>query len=160
MAAWIWGRVAPFVDADIMTLTGRPDVTGWGPVRRKETWRAKRLNERLRFLRYERGQFFREHCDGSYVTEDGREVSFVTVHVYLNGGEGEDLLKEGEERLEGGETRFMSEDGKTKLDVNPEVGSVLVFQHRGLWHAGEEVRKGLKFTLRTDVMYEKVEEGE
>lgn len=86
----------------------------------------------------------------------------MTVHLYLNGGEGDPAAAEGKgESLEGGETSFLSMDGEGRVDVNPMVGSVLVFQHRGLLHAGEEVKKGVKYTLRTDVMYEKVEvEGE
>lgn len=50
------------------------------------------LNERMRFLRYEGGDYFRPHWDGSYVDRngggdgDGRERrSLLTVHLYLNG---------------------------------------------------------------------------
>ena len=41
------------------------------------------------------------------------------------------------------------------MDVTPKVGRVLLFQQRMLWHSGEEVTKGLKYTLRTDLLYEK-----
>ena len=159
-------------------------ITGHGPVKRGETWRVSRLNERLRFLRYERGMYFREHCDGCYVTPDGREMSWLTVHVYLNGGEeaaspfprkGE--LANGEKGehtatatatdpeklpLKGGATRFFSPSlpARTEdkcFDVDPRIGACLVFQHKGLVHSGEKVEQGVKYTVRTDVMYEKVE---
>ena len=42
------------------------------------------LYYRLRFLRYDAGQYFKPHFDGSYVREDGREKSFITIHLYLN----------------------------------------------------------------------------
>ena len=41
-------------------------------------------------------------------------------------------------------------------DVKPVVGRVLIFQHRGLIHSGGEVTSGEKFTMRTDLMYERM----
>lgn len=48
-------------------------------------------------------------------------------------------------------------DLKRSLDVLPKVGRVLLFQHRSLIHSGDDVRGGVKFTLRTDLMYKVVE---
>jgi acetyl/propionyl-CoA carboxylase alpha subunit len=58
--------------------------------------------------------------------------------------------------LKGGATRFWTPDKKKFLDVEPKVGRVLVFQQRMLVHSGEEVMEGLKITMRTDCMFEKV----
>ncbi|QRV81986.1 2OG-Fe(II) oxygenase family protein [Ceratobasidium sp. AG-Ba] len=117
-----------------------------------------RLNERLRFLRYVPGQYFKRHCDGCYYTPDGKEVSYYTLQLYLNGSSSE---------LEGGATRFwkMGKIGGTSdsrkgnvlrqfVDIEPRVGRALVFQQHGLWHSGEEVTKGMKLTIRSDLMYE------
>ena len=47
---------------EIHELRDKSKVTGYGPVKRKETWKLSRLNERMRFLKYEKGHFFaREH---------------------------------------------------------------------------------------------------
>ena len=46
---------------------------------------SQRLNERLRFLRYRGGEYFRPHTDGCYVTPAGDEIFYLTVHLYLNG---------------------------------------------------------------------------
>ena len=40
-------------------------------------------NERLRFLRYYKGEFFALHQDGMYMRNNG-ERSYVTVLIYLN----------------------------------------------------------------------------
>ena len=40
------------------------------------------------------------------------------------------------------------------MDVDPRAGRVLIFQHRGLYHAGDDVIAGTKYTMRTDVLYE------
>jgi hypothetical protein len=61
--------------------------------------------------------------------------------------------------LEGGETSFIPdrenpEDGCVK--VSPKAGSVLIFQQRDLYHQGCEVTNGVKYTVRTDLLYERV----
>jgi hypothetical protein len=56
--------------------------------------------------------------------------------------------------LQGGATPFHSMDMKRRLDVDPKVGRVLLFQHKGLLHSGDYVTAGVKYTMRTDLMYE------
>lgn len=73
-----------------------------------------------------------------------------TIHLYLNDSkaevEGADLV--------GGATTFFSNDEKRRIDVNPKAGRVLIFQHRRLLHSGDDVLAGIKYTMRTDIMYE------
>ena len=81
-------------------------------------------------------------------------MTFFTVHLYLN----DSVAQAGETAdLVGGATSFLSNDGKKKVDVDPKAGRVLVFQHRRLYHAGDDVIKGTKYTMRTDIMYEFIE---
>ena len=54
----IWSRVKGSVP-EIERLQGRAKVTGNWPVMLGETWKATRLNERMRFLKYGEGQYFR-----------------------------------------------------------------------------------------------------
>ena len=134
------------------------------------------LNERLRFLRYHPGEYFAPHQDGSYRRPDGSESSLLTMMLYLNtsdkgaaaasGGGGS-----GQGCFGGGETNFLdvadlqaragrrgnavgeanSGTGK-KASVVPEVGDVLIFDH-SLLHEGAAVTRGVKYAVRTDVMY-------
>jgi hypothetical protein len=168
LAKKLLDRILPHLPPEIVTLENKPYVTGHGPAKRKEVLRITRLNERLRFLKYTHGMYFREHCDGSYVTPDDKEMSFVTVHIYLNGEvtsiEDDPVefarrqkLPVDQRPLEGGATRFHSMNLKRYLDVVPQTGSCLVFQHRGLVHSGDDVVQGTKYTMRTDVMYRKME---
>ncbi|PYH83214.1 hypothetical protein BO82DRAFT_279912, partial [Aspergillus uvarum CBS 121591] len=160
LAQKLCDRLLPFLRDEFAIDTLEKDA--WRvTLQTRRRYRLTRLNERLRFLRYEGGEFFRPHWDAWYTTPDRRERSFFTVHVYLNGeGEGE-----GEGDLVGGATSFVrrleverEEDEVVK--VLPRVGSVLVFQQNDLLHAGEPVVRGVKYTLRTDVMYEEILEGE
>ena len=144
----IWSRVKHLVP-EIHAIKDQPGVTGWWPVRKKETLVVTRLNERMRFLKYGKGQYFRPHYDGTFRVPGGDEQSLYTLHLYLNG-----VRDESEEgKLEGGATTFHSDDGGRDFDVDPKAGRVLIFQHRGLMHSGADVLEGLKYTLRTDLMY-------
>ena len=111
-----------------------------------QTWKSRPvvgLNERLRFLKYSPGEYFKPHRDGSYRRPDGTETSFITIQLYLNEG------------FEGGNTTFMSSfNGSSKGDVGviPKIGRILVFQH-DLLHEGSLLVGGTKYTMRTDVMY-------
>ncbi|EAU86321.1 hypothetical protein CC1G_08045 [Coprinopsis cinerea okayama7 len=103
------------------------------------------VNERLSFLRYGPGHYFKPHCDGLIELEDNepKRKSFVTLHLYLN-----------DAGLEGGATRFWTPNKKHFLDVEPKVGRVLVFQQRMLIHSGEEVSQGEKYTMRSDFLFQ------
>ncbi len=92
-------------------------------------------NERFRCYRYEPGQQFRAHLDGSYARND-REYSLLTLMVYLN------------DDFQGGSTAFLD----LGIDVRPRTGMALLFQHR-LLHEGSTVVSGIKYVLRSDVMY-------
>lgn len=99
------------------------------------------------------------HCDGSY--HDERDPSRVirtlfTVHLYLNDSKAE--VPDAE--LVGGATTFFSSDEKRRLDVNPKAGRVLIFQHRRLYHAGDDVLAGTKYTVRSDILYEFIPDTE
>jgi hypothetical protein len=81
------------------------------------------------------------------------------VHLYLNDSVAELGLEPGVKAsaagvdLVGGATSFLSSDEKRRLDVNPKAGRVLIFQHRGLYHSGDDVTQGTKYTMRTDILY-------
>lgn len=92
-------------------------------------------NERLRCYRYSKGQYFRPHYDGSFRRND-QERSLLTFIIYLNEG------------FEGGQTNFPELD---KI-IEPRPGLALLFQHHVL-HEGVEVTKGLKYAVRSDIMY-------
>jgi hypothetical protein len=98
------------------------------------------LNERLRFLRYDSGDFFKPHCDGCYSRPDGSELSLITIQIYLNEG------------FRGGETTFLSESTDDRLGVVPKTGMILVFD-QSLYHEGSKLIDGRKYTIRTDVMF-------
>ncbi|KAF2100852.1 hypothetical protein NA57DRAFT_36513 [Rhizodiscina lignyota] len=152
VAQKIWARCEEHVP-EIQKLDAWPKVTGNGPMMRKEIWEMTRLNERLRFLKYTSGEYFKPHCDGMYETPDHKERSYFTLHLYLN-----DITSDPSAPLKGGATTFHSMDMDRRFDVEPKIGRVLLFQHAYLVHSGDDVLGGVKLTLRTDIMYQKSKE--
>ncbi|KAK4555947.1 hypothetical protein LTR86_007167 [Recurvomyces mirabilis] len=154
LATAVWKRIEHLSDVqEIVRLENVPKIFGNGPAKRGELWTVSRPNERMRFLKYVGGEYFRPHCDGSYETPDHKERTYFTLHLYLSQSE------EGAE-LQGGATTFHSLDMKSRLDVVPKAGRVLLFQHRGLLHSGDDVLGGTKYTMRTDLLYRLEKKGE
>jgi hypothetical protein len=107
------------------------------------------LNERLRFLKYGKGGFFRPHFDGIYCRPDGSAMSAMTVMLYLNDGEAD---------FQGGracllrQSKIADEEPTILHPVVPKAGRVLIFDH-DICHVGEEVLTGTKLCVRTDVLF-------
>eukprot|EP00004_Rigifila_ramosa_P025704 TRINITY_DN775_c0_g1_i1.p1 TRINITY_DN775_c0_g1~~TRINITY_DN775_c0_g1_i1.p1 ORF type:complete len:238 (-),score=49.72 TRINITY_DN775_c0_g1_i1:22-633(-) len=123
LAAEIFARVQPWVPEELSNMV------------------CVGLNERCRFLKYNPGDYFAPHMDGTYVRENG-ERSILTLQLYLNEGFG------------GGGTRFLDYRGNVLYDCVPQTGSVLIFEHP-LLHEGELLTGGVKYAMRTDIMYRK-----
>ncbi len=115
LAAQIFERIKPFVPETI----GLANACG--------------LNELFRFYKYEPGEKFKRHRDGSYQRNE-KEFSLLTLLIYLN------------QDFEGGSTSF------NDAVYQPQTGAAMLFTHAVL-HQGDEVLKGVKYVLRTDVMY-------
>ncbi|KAK8102558.1 oxidoreductase domain-containing protein [Apiospora sp. TS-2023a] len=155
----IWARITqvPGIMDTLGSITGEALLGVAKPGKPQTWWDFHGINKRMRYLKYGGGQFFAPHCDGPYSTkEDDGTVyrTHYTVHIYLNDSKAEaaDDAKESTE-LEGGATTFLSTDEKRQLDVNPKTGRVLIFQHRRLYHSGDNVLAGTKYTIRTDLLY-------
>jgi predicted 2-oxoglutarate/Fe(II)-dependent dioxygenase YbiX len=109
-----------------------PALNGWVPVG---------LNERFRFYRYARGERFNWHHDGAYVRSPYVR-SRLSLLFYLSGD------------FTGGQTQFADTHAELRdpLSIQPRAGMALFFPHP-LLHTGAEVISGVKYVMRSDVMY-------
>jgi len=106
------------------------------------------LNERFRVLKYQPGDYFAPHTDGSFKrpkdceppsTGKSGDSSCFTLMLYLN------------TPTKGGSTNFLSTTGKVR-SYNPIAGQALIFDH-SIDHEGAMLEMGVKYAIRTDVMY-------
>lgn len=119
-------RVPPLAELYRDGLRPEPEVAGLGGLV------PSGLNENLRYLRYAGGERFAPHVDVSH--SRGGLRSFLTFILYLN----DDFV--------GGETDFFG------YAVTPRTGAAIVFPHE-LRHEGRPVFAGVKYVLRTEVMF-------
>ncbi|WP_255405155.1 2OG-Fe(II) oxygenase [Tenacibaculum sp. MAR_2010_89] len=91
----------------------------------------------FRVYKYSSGQRFKMHIDGSF-KRNLNEESLFSFLIYLN------------DDFEGGETEF-----RKLFTISPKKGTALVFKHR-LMHEGKEIISGIKYILRTDIMYKRI----
>lgn len=130
--------------------------------------RALGLNARFRFYRYQTGDFFKPHTDGSWPGSrviDGELVtnayadrwSQISFLIFLN------------DDFSGGATQFWvdasnpelparNQSNVRKVDVRTPAGGVLCFPHGQhplhCLHSSEPIEQGRKYIIRTDVLFE------
>jgi len=124
-------------------------------------WKIESMNECWRFCRYYPGGHFAPHLDGAFARNES-ERSLYTFMLYLNGG------------FEGGETNFLQDDQLLQKDGNdgkfqgdakkiiervvPQAGLALIFLHPQM-HEGAQLKNGVKYILRSDIMYKREKNG-
>jgi len=113
-------------------------------------WEAVGLNECWRLAKYFPGDVFQSHIDASF-QKNSNERSMYTVNIYMN------------DEFEGGSTRFYKSSDEKHVDFacKPKTGLCVIFrQPPGAYylHDGEKLHNGIKYLLRTDVMYKRIKE--
>lgn len=137
----MWLRMKPFVPVEIEGDKGKRAAAGCSP--------------RIRVYRYTKGQRFGQHVDGSCDEPSLGGRTHFTVLAYLNGG----LQESGELRVKGGATVFYKDTpsgpGPAVLAFPPTKGCCLFHGHGDecMTHEGAIVEDGVKYVLRTDVVY-------
>lgn len=108
-----------------------------------QSYLPRGCNPNIRFYKYETGMRFGKHVDESHPVE-GAGNTEVTVLVYLS-------------ECKGGATRFYADTStkKKSFAFAPKVGALLLHVHgnRCLEHEGDPVEGGIKYILRSDIVY-------
>ncbi|EGC34077.1 hypothetical protein DICPUDRAFT_80174 [Dictyostelium purpureum] len=188
IAEWCWDRVKRYVVSENPESDGFNNITTkvkpgddlYKIGSPSGIWRPVGLNPKFRMCRYFEGGLFKKHYDGSYVVSSTKR-SLYTFMFYLNdeytGGETNFLDDQSLKSIstafklngKGGDIEF--DDDSLSLDsvkvadrVGPSVdpsksftGCLIVFD-QSLFHEGSPVLSGKKFIMRTDIMFEKVED--
>jgi prolyl 4-hydroxylase len=111
------------------------------------------VNDRFRVYRYEPGQRFSPHVDVRTAVPGGE--TRASLVLYLNdeftGGNTRffETKDRGSRRGEGRGRKF---DNRVRFALQPAVGGAVVFDHL-LLHEGAEVTGGVKYAVRSDLIY-------
>ncbi|PAV23667.1 glycosyltransferase family 58 [Pyrrhoderma noxium] len=113
---------------------------------------AHSMNPNIRLYKYTEGQHFGCHYDDSVTDPVSGTHSEWTLLIYLSGKE---------DGVEGGETIFYRGQGKRKdkePPIKPDLQRGMALLHRHgyecLFHEGALVKKGTKYVLRSDIMFD------
>jgi len=157
VAELIWKRVEPIL-ADISVTVNKGEHKLGSP---RGLWKPIGLNPKWRICKYTPGGMFGPHYDGCYVVEENIR-SLFTFMLYLNSG------------YSGGNTQFLYDEMKGNYTpgtedkqvettvkqviatVNPQPGMAIVFLQNML-HEGNPLENGVKYIMRTDIMFNRVE---
>lgn len=163
LAKRLWDIIRPYLPPDLTYLNHKDN-----PYLHREhqgaEWSPVFVYDKMRLYQYFPGDAFPEHHDYKIrrriVTEDSEfiEQSFTSLLIYLNDG------------FEDGQTGYWPDEiglhCRFKKDVDdqssnrkmhqvlitPETGK-LVLQYQDMMHEGISPKKGVKYILRTDVIY-------
>ncbi len=124
-------RVDYYSDEFAMSLWGRLNILQL-PMFNNQV--AIGLSPYFRFYKYQEGQKFNMHKDGRQSI--GLHKTPFTLLIYLN------------QNYTGGSTLFRQDS----LEFLPSKGNAVLFEHH-LWHQGCIIESGVKYVLRTDVIY-------
>ncbi|KYQ91724.1 hypothetical protein DLAC_07506 [Tieghemostelium lacteum] len=143
----LWKRMLPFFQSS--------DLEGVKPYGFDQSgvWVPVGLDDCFTFGRYEPGGRFKPHFDATYA-ENPDKRSIYTIQIYLN------------DDYEGGKTNFYklenpldTEKHQLVESVTPRTGSAVIFNHDTL-HEGAEVTNGVKYIVRVDMMFIRIDKDQ
>ncbi|KAN0028962.1 hypothetical protein ACTFIV_010830 [Dictyostelium citrinum] len=142
----LWERLEP--------IFRESDLEGVRPYGfdQKGVWIPIGIDNCFTFSKYLPGSRFKAHYDAVFADNPDRR-SIYTIQIYLNDG------------FKGGNTNFFTSENPLLLDkhvledtVVPETGSAIIFNHDTL-HDGGEVLDGIKYILRVDMMFLRIDKS-
>lgn len=135
LAAALWTRIREHVDP------------------RHEDAAVKGLNDRFRVYRYETGQRFFPHVDVRTRVPLGETRASLMIYLNEGFGGGETrFFEQKDKQSRRGEGRGRKFNNRVRFALRPAPGSVVVFDHL-LLHEGAEVTDGVKYAVRSDLIY-------
>ncbi|KAK3596503.1 hypothetical protein CHS0354_007410 [Potamilus streckersoni] len=159
LAVTLWDRVKTHVQ-DIV-IEGDPHkfhIHGI-PFLLQGRWHPTGLNDIFRLCRYLPGNHFSPHFDGHY-SKSPSERSLKTFMLYLNGDFSDgctNFVHENQTLYKDELGRYCAEEKNILHSIKPETGLAIIFNHHRL-HEGQAVRDGKKYILRSDIMYQNVDQ--
>lgn len=141
----LWKRISNYIEDEIEIKDGYPS-TILTTYYTNGTWQKDHLYYNFRICKYNPTNFFKKHVDNGSHPDEKNHRSLKTCMVYLNSD------------FEGGETTFYfngKHDEQNVYSLKAGMGSCLIF-NQNILHEGMPVISGLKYFIRTDILYKKI----
>lgn len=165
LAKKLWTLMNDIVPKDLHSIKPVPYMNSFT---KGDEWTPIGVNPHIRYYKYDKGQYVLKHDDyrmSRYRYSEGenkwyQQMSFLTILVYLNeefsGGNTAFWTKYATPDAPSSHCRYLREVEFESADliIPPQTGKVLLQDHV-VQHEGEEVTKGTKYIIRTDVLHEK-----
>ncbi|XP_076442848.1 uncharacterized protein LOC143281518 [Babylonia areolata] len=154
LAGMLWKRLRPWLSN--ITIDGDHQKQHIHGIQflLQGTWTPAGLNPMFRLCRYMPGGHFAPHFDGHFV-KSSQERSLQTFMLYLNGdfeGGSTNFVDERQRLFMDSEGKYCAEEKNVLCGIEPEPGLAIVFNHHRL-HEGQKLVSGVKYILRTDIMF-------
>lgn len=158
-ASVLYSRIERFLSNDPKLSSLRP--CGFGT---SGTWIPHKINSCFRYNQYVGPSIgFVPHRDATYI-EDENSRSILTLLIYLNDDfqKGETIFLKSHNRRN--KNQLVSDELENgfheRYRFEPKTGSILIFNHN-IIHLGDEILPGdIKYLIRTDLVFKRVEKVE
>ncbi|XP_025104721.1 uncharacterized protein LOC112570498 [Pomacea canaliculata] len=160
LANLLWERIKAWVP--VINISGDPHEKHIHGVTflMQGTWQPLGLNSMFRLCRYLPGGHFAPHFDGHFV-RSAQERSLQTFMLYLNGnfeGGSTNFIHEDQHLFKNEDGKYCAEEKNIICSIQPEAGLAIIFNHHRL-HEGQQLKDGVKYILRTDIMFHNISQG-
>jgi hypothetical protein len=156
MSDAMWKRISNQIKTIILTPDDyKQTIQGY---KVEGLWEPVGFNTRWRVGKYFAGGHFGPHYDGSATVNDNLR-SLKTFNLYLNGGLSggtTNFVKNTQSMLRNEDNLFAAQPENISEKIVPVAGMALIFNHYIL-HEGEGLLEGLKYILRSDIMFQRNE---
>ncbi|GFO27456.1 2OGFe(ii) oxygenase family oxidoreductase [Plakobranchus ocellatus] len=154
LASLLWERIKDFVEHIVIDKDPREIHIEGSSLLMQGHWQPTGLNCTFRLCRYYPGGHFAPHNDGFFAIS-ATERSLKTFMLYLNGdfhGGSTNFIDPSQTLYMGPDGKYCAEEKNILYHVQPETGMAIIFNHNRL-HEGQRLENGIKYILRTDIMY-------
>lgn len=158
LAAQLWRLLKGFLSIREMTDTSSTD---WWQEGRRTRWVPYGLSPLLRFMNYGPGGQHFAHYDAGYFYQDKRFRTLMSYIVYLSTvekGGATRFIKDGQEHLPVWQRKHddwnrLADFGEVIAAVQPQKGSILLFDHRLCHDAEAHTEDCARIIIRGDVIF-------
>jgi hypothetical protein len=121
------------------------------------TWTPIGVNPLLRFMKYEKGSLLVPHYDAPYkIDENTKTLSTIVIYLTTNTTGATRFIVESRDNHNYLDRNKLANDDEVVKKIKPEIGKLILFNHRDFHDSQLLEDDNNKIILRTDLIYKKI----